>query len=508
MFGFLVVPASAELHRVTVTLVNGQTLTLTVDVPRALPSTRSRSPACRRRSQSIVDLGPVETPTPTPTPTATPTPRRRPSDARRRRPPHARAPPSRPARPRRPPRAREQGRRTERRQAASRPLADRSEHARPEHRGARPASSRSRPRTSRATTSTSPNPTRNTDGSPTLDNPTVSLAEPGARAASASRTSSSRSSASRRSCSRSTRPPASSTACAGRSWPRSTRSRPTTAATSTSPRPARSAGCSSCPRPGSMYGVDGNRDGLKDPYNPVDAIFAAARYLKAAGAEQDLRARDLRLQPRRLVRRLGHPPRALHRRAARRPRRLALRADAGPLPRPGQGVYAATSAAPRSKDGTRPTWSSRATRRNGIKIFAKRGAPVVAVNDGRIVRTGHSRRLGNFVTLQDVYGNTYTYGHLEVGRGALPDAEAAGGRRQGRSGASCSCRRATPRRQARHRETTEAEAPRAPGAARTPRRATRRSAARRGRRRAPRKERLFANPDRPNARPPAATQQA
>ena len=38
------------------------------------------------------------------------------------------------------------------------------------------------------------------------------------------------------------------------------------------------------------YGVDGNKDGLADPYNPVDAIFAAARYLKAAGADKDLRA--------------------------------------------------------------------------------------------------------------------------------------------------------------------------------------------------------------------------
>ena len=37
------------------------------------------------------------------------------------------------------------------------------------------------------------------------------------------------------------------------------------------------------------YGVDANRDGLKDPYNPVDAIFAAARYLRAAGADTDLR---------------------------------------------------------------------------------------------------------------------------------------------------------------------------------------------------------------------------
>ena len=53
-----------------------------------------------------------------------------------------------------------------------------------------------------------------------------------------------------------------------------------------------------------MYGVDANDDGLKDPFNPVDAIFAAARYLRAAGRRQGPAPRDLRLQPRRLVRRL------------------------------------------------------------------------------------------------------------------------------------------------------------------------------------------------------------
>src|SRR5215216_2074610 len=37
-----------------------------------------------------------------------------------------------------------------------------------------------------------------------------------------------------------------------------------------------------------MYGVDANGDGEKDPFNPVDAIFAAARYLRAAGADKDL----------------------------------------------------------------------------------------------------------------------------------------------------------------------------------------------------------------------------
>ena len=37
------------------------------------------------------------------------------------------------------------------------------------------------------------------------------------------------------------------------------------------------------------YGVDANDDGRKDPYNPVDAICAAARYLRAAGGQEDLR---------------------------------------------------------------------------------------------------------------------------------------------------------------------------------------------------------------------------
>ena len=43
------------------------------------------------------------------------------------------------------------------------------------------------------------------------------------------------------------------------------------------------------------YGVDANRDGRKDPSNPVDAIFAAARYLRAAGAGRDIRASGVRV---------------------------------------------------------------------------------------------------------------------------------------------------------------------------------------------------------------------
>jgi hypothetical protein len=42
------------------------------------------------------------------------------------------------------------------------------------------------------------------------------------------------------------------------------------------------------PETWAMYGVDANGDGVKDPNNPEDAIFAAARYLSAAGMPEDV----------------------------------------------------------------------------------------------------------------------------------------------------------------------------------------------------------------------------
>ena len=41
------------------------------------------------------------------------------------------------------------------------------------------------------------------------------------------------------------------------------------------------------PETWAAYGVDANGDGVKDPYNPEDAIFAAANYLSASGFPED-----------------------------------------------------------------------------------------------------------------------------------------------------------------------------------------------------------------------------
>src|SRR4029079_6791680 len=37
------------------------------------------------------------------------------------------------------------------------------------------------------------------------------------------------------------------------------------------------------------WGTDANGDGIADPWNPVDAIYSAARYLAASGASSDVR---------------------------------------------------------------------------------------------------------------------------------------------------------------------------------------------------------------------------
>ena len=169
-----------------------------------------------------------------------------------------------------------------------------------------------------------------------------------------------------------------------------------------------------------QYGVDANKDDLKDPYNPADAIFAAARYLKAAGAEQDLRKAifaynhadwyvDSVLMRARLIG--GLPSNLVG---------SLTGLTQGHFPVAAKATYAddlseaeAKKLGKRSrKAGNRALVVEGSKHRRGIKVFARRGAPVVAVNDGRIVRVGTSKRLGHFVQLQDTYGNTYTYARL------------------------------------------------------------------------------------------------
>ncbi|MEN3282840.1 MAG: hypothetical protein V7607_3980 [Solirubrobacteraceae bacterium] len=173
------------------------------------------------------------------------------------------------------------------------------------------------------------------------------------------------------------------------------------------------------------YGVDANHDGRKDPYNPVDAIFSAARYLKAAKAQNDvrqaifaynhadwyvdsvlMRASLLGGMPADLVGSLtgltqGHFP--VHAKA-RYADDLSERDTKKPVKKGQNAAYVVQGS----------------SKRRGINIFAKAGSPVIAVQDGKIVRMGHTKRLGKFIQLRDVYGNTYTYAHLKKVSAAYP----------------------------------------------------------------------------------------
>jgi murein DD-endopeptidase MepM/ murein hydrolase activator NlpD len=265
-----------------------------------------------------------------------------------------------------------------------------------------------------------------------------------------------------------------------------------------------------------MYGVDANGDGEKDPFNPVDAIFAAARYLRAAGADKDLY---------RAIFAYNHADWYVESVLMRARVIGGLPADlVGSLTGLTQGRFPVQAKATYAGELSKRERSRRVARgenaahvvesdgtRRAIRIYSRRGAPVIAVNDGRISRIGHSRRLGSFVELQDSYGNTYTYAGLgSVAKTypfpkqrkakrrelALPEADAAPRR------AASATRRADLRAGSRRRASHTVKPKRAKRHLRASREAAVTLPAA-----LPAKERLFAHPDRPNARPAGGEEQ-
>jgi murein DD-endopeptidase MepM/ murein hydrolase activator NlpD len=154
-----------------------------------------------------------------------------------------------------------------------------------------------------------------------------------------------------------------------------------------------------------QYGVDANGDGFKDPYNPADAIFTAARYLRAAGGDTDLRA---------AIFAYNHSQAYVS--------SVMLRAQLlGGTPSELLGAITGLTearfpvhAAAHYSDGF-PTVEDAAGQYKqlvGTTIYAAAGAPVIATQDGEIVGIGDSAGLGHYIRLKDAYGNTYVYAEL------------------------------------------------------------------------------------------------
>ena len=503
--GVAALPAKAELHSVTVILVTGERITRTVDVPPGTPVSQISIPGITGVISQIIDHGPIATPAPIPTPAAptptvpavptvptvqgvTPKPSSTPTPAGG----NKKSAPNQ-----------SQG------GSSDQPTSSTGAPAR--NRKFRAGNLNSKKLTSelerKAKKKLRASPGRQVDGTPTTTNPTFSLAMPGAAPIGVPNFF----------IDKFRIPPFLLPLYQAAGIEYGVRWEVLAAINEIETDYGRNLNVSSAgalgwmqfmPATWKQYGVDANKDELKDPYNPADAIFAAARYLKAAGAEQDLRKAifaynhadwyvDSVLMRARLIG--GLPSNLVG---------SLTGLTQGHFPVAAKATYAddlseaeAKKLGKRSrKQGNRALVVEGSKHRRGIKVFARRGAPVVAVNDGKIVRVGRTKRLGNFVQLQDTYGNTYTYARLAKVAKSYPAPR----------------RRTTTRQQVEKELALPAKdaAPTAPASSTTEKATKRENAAAKPNRReakgksvakpAPQapttsKLRLFANPQRPNA---------
>ena len=205
-----------------------------------------------------------------------------------------------------------------------------------------------------------------------------------------------------------------------------------------------------------QYGVDALDAGYADPYNPVDAIFAAARYLRAAGAASNLkdailaynhseeyvssvllRAKLITTYPKGIVATLtglidGRLPVTGKQLSWTTPDGSsssspngsssatagATQTSAGTPATPAGSTTAATAQASTPGSTAPPTPAAAAAGTGSghplqlASLSTSPKASVVAVQDGRVIGLGASRKLGLYVILRDVYGDVFTYSGL------------------------------------------------------------------------------------------------
>lgn len=159
------------------------------------------------------------------------------------------------------------------------------------------------------------------------------------------------------------------------------------------------------------YGVDANGDRKKDPYNPVDAICAAANYLNASGYADDPRSAIFAYN------RAGWYVEDILTNAAAYAQippemisALTGLTEGARFPVAAEADYEGkVSTGQARRNGTDSEQVSSDRDRTSIKIEAEGGAPVIAVNDS--VVESIDREAGT-VVIEDAYGNRYTYAGL------------------------------------------------------------------------------------------------
>jgi soluble lytic murein transglycosylase-like protein len=207
-----------------------------------------------------------------------------------------------------------------------------------------------------------------------------------------------------------------------------------------------------------QYGVDALNAGYADPYNPVDAIFAAARYLRAAGAATDLhaailaynhseeyvnsvllRAKLISSYPKNVIATLtgltdgrlpvsgkqvawgslstAASPSAVASGSSATAGATASASDVAAKP---SAPTSAGTGVPGSSAAPAPTAAAASAGKSAkhppvlqlVELMSAPNASVVAAQDGRVVKLGRTKALGRYLILRDVYGDVFTYAGL------------------------------------------------------------------------------------------------
>lgn len=191
-----------------------------------------------------------------------------------------------------------------------------------------------------------------------------------------------------------------------------------------------------------QYGVDALNAGYADPYNPVDAVFAAARYLRAAGAATNLRdaifsynhsneyVESVLLRAKLIS---SYPTNVISTLTGLVDGRLPVTgagvswgkvltqsissssatAGARKVASPHTGLPGSTPPlAPAAAAAAAGAKTSSSQQLQLAEVLSAPRASVVAVQDGRVTQIGDSRALGRYLVLRDVDGDVFTYAGL------------------------------------------------------------------------------------------------
>nr|MBA3302228.1 lytic murein transglycosylase [Thermoleophilaceae bacterium] len=262
------------------------------------------------------------------------------------------------------------------------------------------------------------------------------------------------------------------------------------------------------------YGTDANKDGKRDPYNPVDAIFAAARYLKAAGYQKSVKRSifaynhadwyvDSVMLRARLI--AGVPSDLTGSLTGLTEGRFPVYAKA----RYADDLSEADASKKFKRGQNAAQVRGEGSRARGIEIYSRPGAPVVATNDGIVKKIGRDSR-GKFIVLQDVYGNSYSYYGLRSVQKSYPvPKEESGSFGADPTDAKALKANAAPKALPKPKRAASAgrQAPKGAKAQKPRKKGTDSTAAPAKPASAPLKQRLFAHPSRPGARSAGGAEQ-